>query len=91
VHHVGLFDDAFYPAYWEDIEYEHRVRAAGIPVVQADIPVHHDNSSTLAAVPNRIDVTFAANKSYYEAKVFRGDLGEGGWSLRRRRELAWDR
>lgn len=91
VHHVGLFDEAFYPAYWEDIDYERRVRSAGMPVVQSDIPVHHDNSSTIAAVPNRLDVTFAANKAYHDAKAFRGDNGEGGWSLRRRRELAWDR
>jgi len=91
VQHVGLFDEAFYPAYWEDIDYERRVRSAGIPVIQSDIPVHHDNSSTIAVVPNRLDVTFAANKAYHEAKSYRGDNSEGGWSLRRRRELAWDR
>lgn len=90
VHHVGLFDEALYPAYWEDIDYERRVRSAGMPVIQSDIPVHHDNSSTIAVVPNRLDITFAANRDYCQAKAFRGDNSEGGWSLRRRRELAWD-
>lgn len=90
VHHVGLFDEALYPAYWEDVEYERRVRSAGMPVIQSDIPVHHDNSSTIAAVPNRLDITFGANRDYCQAKAFRGDNSEGGWSLRRRRELAWD-
>ncbi|MFM1967040.1 MAG: hypothetical protein RL134_2765 [Actinomycetota bacterium] len=88
---VGLFDEAYYPAYFEDWDAERRIRAAGIPVVQSDVYVHHDNSSTIASIPNRNSETFAANKSYYEAKVQRGDLSEGGWSLRRRRELAWDR
>lgn len=91
VQQVGLFDESYYPAYWEDFDAERRVRAAGLPVIQTDIPVHHDNSSTIASIPNRNAETFAANQRYYQAKVQRGDYSEGGWSLRRRRELAWDR
>lgn len=91
VRHVGLFDEAFYPAYWEDNDYERRVRSAGIPVIESGIAVHHDNSSTIAAIPNRNDETFRANERHYRDKVLRGDLGEGRWSLQRRREQAWDR
>jgi GT2 family glycosyltransferase len=90
VAHVGLFDEAFYPAYWEDIDYERRVRAAGIPVTQTDIHVHHDNSSTITSIPNRNAETFAANQRHYHDKVQRGDLTAGSWSLQRRREQAWD-
>ena len=87
---VGLFDEAFYPAYWEDRDYERRVRAAGIPVIESGIPVDHDNSSTIASIPNRNHETFAANEHYYRDKVTRGDVTEGHWSLQRRREQAWD-
>lgn len=89
---VGLFDECgFYPAYFEDLDMERRVRAAGIPVVQSDVYMHHDNSSTIASIPNRNGETFVANQRYYQDKVQRGDLSPGQWSLRRRRELAWDR
>lgn len=92
VHQVGLFDECgFYPAYWEDIDYERRVRAAGLPVLQSNIAVNHDNSSTIASVPNRNPETFHANRSYYQRKVDTGDFSEGRWSLKRRREQAWDR
>jgi len=91
IQHVGLFDESFYPAYWEDIDYERRVRSAGIPVLQSNIVVDHDNSSTIASIPNRNTETFHANHAYYQHKVERGDFSEGGWSLQRRREQAWDR
>lgn len=90
LHGVGLADESYYPAYWEDIDWERRIRAAGIPVTQTDIPVHHDNSSTIAAIKNRNVETFMANQSYYNRKVNAGDYSEGGWSLQRRREQAWD-
>lgn len=90
VHSVGLFDESYYPAYWEDVDYERRVHAAGLPVIESGIPVDHDNSSTIASIPNRNHETFAANERHYRDKVTRGDYGEGRWSLKRRREQAWD-
>lgn len=91
VQQVGLFDEYVHPAYGEDVDYEWRCEAAGVPVVQSDIPVHHRNSSTIdsgyRAANNR---TYMANVKYQAAKQFRGDLGEGRWSLKRRRELSWD-
>lgn len=88
---VGLFDEALHPAYFEDNDAERRCKAAGVPVDRSDIPVHHDNSSTLAAGYQRHnDVTFQANRDYYADKVAREDYGPGGWSLERRRALSWD-
>jgi GT2 family glycosyltransferase len=87
---VGLADESYYPAYWEDVDWERRVRAAGMPVIESGIPVDHDNSSTIAAIPNRNAETFRANEHYYRDKVLRDDLTEGHWSLQRRREQAWD-
>lgn len=89
---VGLFDEALHPAYWEDTDMARRVEAAGFPIRRPGIPVRHDNSSTIQ-IPKygeRNAHTFTANSDYYAAKAYRGDLTEGRWSLRRRRELSWD-
>ena len=90
VEEVGLFDEAIYPAYFEDNDYQRRVLNAGMEVVQADVPVHHANSSTLAEHANRNYVTFPENAAYYGEKVAEGDYSEGRWSLARRRRLSWD-
>jgi len=89
---VGLFDEALHPAYFEDNDMARRIEAAGLPIRRPGIPVHHDNSSTIQVTKyrDRNDLTFQANADYYHAKAFRGDLTEGRWSLRRRRELSWD-
>lgn len=92
VQEVGLFDESLHPAYMEDDDMARRVEAAGLPIRRSTIPVHHDNSSTIR-VPkfrDRNDTTFHSNAQYYAAKRSRGDLSEGRWSLRRRRELSWD-
>ena len=88
---VGLFDEYIHPAYGEDNDYERRCEAAGVPVVQSGIPVDHLNSSTLdAGYRAANERTFVANMQYHAAKAFRGDLSEGRWSLKRRREQSWD-
>ena len=87
---VGLFDEAFYPAYWEDIDYEQRCKIEGIKVVESTIPVHHENSSTINNMAHRNNETYPVNEAYYRDKVQRGDASEGHWSLHRRRALSWD-
>lgn len=91
VRQVGLFDEYLHPAYFEDTDYERRCEAAGVPVVQSGIPVDHLNSSTLdAGYRAANERTYVANMQYHAAKHFRGDLSEGRWSLKRRREQSWD-
>lgn len=91
VRQVGLFDEFIHPAYGEDNDYERRCDAAGVPVVQSGIPVSHRNSSTLdAGYRAANDRTYLRNLQYHAAKQFRGDLSEGRWSLKRRREQSWD-
>lgn len=88
---VGLFDEALHPAYFEDNDYERRTRAMQFTTMHTNIAVHHDNSSTLEAGYRSInEVTFSANRDYYERKVFRNDLSSGEFMLRRRRDLSWD-
>lgn len=92
VRRVGLFDEAFHPAYAEDNDYERRCAHHGVPVVRSGVMVHHDNSSTIrvadAAAGNVR--TFGPNLAHHGAKVAAEDYGPGGWDLTRRRELSWD-
>ena len=91
INRVGLFDESFHPAYFEDNDFQHRCTINGIPVVQSIIPVHHTNSSTLnAGYRDQNNHTFTANHDYYQQKQRNGDHSEGRWSLKRRRALTWD-
>jgi GT2 family glycosyltransferase len=61
---VGLFDEGFYPAYFEDNDYQRRCERAGVQISYGP-DVDHKNSSTLKtegagfAGPN--DRSFRAN------------------------------
>jgi GT2 family glycosyltransferase len=91
VNAVGLFDESFHPAYFEDTDYERRIERIGPMIRRTDIPVNHANSSTLAAgYQRRNDETYELNRKYYESKVDANDYSEGSWSVRRRRLLTWD-
>ena len=46
VSRVGLFDEGYYPAYFEDTEFERRMGRKGVERTMGPV-VHHDNSSTL--------------------------------------------
>jgi GT2 family glycosyltransferase len=88
---VGLFDESFHPAYFEDNDYDRRAASYGVEIVRSGIPVRHYNSSTLeagyASVNSR---TFGANETYYARKIAADDFSEGRWDLTRRRENSWD-
>lgn len=88
---VGLFDEGLHPAYFEDNDYERRCRHSGVPIAHTDVPVHHDNSSTLAAgYRDKNTQTFQANAEYYQRKQSREDYTEGRWNLSTRRRNSWD-
>jgi GT2 family glycosyltransferase len=91
IEHVGLFDENFYPIYFEDNDYERRYDNAGLVSTFIDAVVHHDNSSTLASGFHRQnDVTFGRNQTYFQKKIAKEDFGQGNWSLRTRRLNRWD-
>ena len=74
------------------IDYERRLRAAGVPAKFIHAVMHHDNSSTLnSGFHSQNDKTFRANHLLYEKKVAENDLSQGDWSLEIRRVNAWDR
>ena len=88
---VGLFDERLTPAYFEDNDYERRVRAAGFEVDYLPVRCGHDNSSTLKSseqFQRRNAETFESNRAFYEAKVASDDMS-WGWDLARRRAGEW--
>jgi hypothetical protein len=91
VEKVGLFDESFVPAYFEDTDYKRRADFFGCNVESSFIPVAHDNSSTLkAGFQKQNDVSFGANADYMSDKVKTQNFTEGKWDIKRRRQLGWD-
>ena len=92
VRRVGLWDEGLHPAYFEDDDYEWRVKFQGFDIVALRLGLTHDNSSTLKADARfgyRNEVTFKANQEYFKLKQFEEDYSEGGWSLTTRRANEW--
>jgi GT2 family glycosyltransferase len=88
VQRVGLFDEGFHPAYFEDNDYEMRCAVEGVKVRRSTIPVMHHNSSTIGFFGEINNRTYASNAEYMNGK--RSNPGPGGWSLERRRVNSWD-
>lgn len=80
---VGRFDEAFWPAYYEDTDYDNRLKILGIPPVA--VPVEgcdHAGSATVAVHrPPEFDRGIDANGVYYRAKWGIGAQGDGAYPL----------
>jgi hypothetical protein len=88
---VGLFDESFVPAYFEDNDYERRCEFHNVEIERSFIPIAHDNSSTLkAGFQTENDFSFIANSQYMDYKIKTQDFTEGKWSIRRTRKYGWD-
>jgi GT2 family glycosyltransferase len=90
---VGLFDERFYPAYFEDNDYLRRCQLSGVPVVRLPIAASHANSSTLKSEPRfqrRNTETFARNRKLFDTKLAGEDMG-WSWSLQSWRQGDWSR
>ena len=85
---AGLWDEAFHPIYFDDDDYEWRMKELGVEFNHISAKVFHDNSSSL--MPERNAMTFSRNQSLHANKVAAHDLRERGWSLQIRRDNAWD-
>jgi GT2 family glycosyltransferase len=93
VRRVGLFDEALYPAYFEDNDYERRAVHKNVHIRSVFIPTQHENSSTIGAdrgLREKNAVSYQNNAIYYNNKMAKNDYGQGAWSLDRRRRNAWD-
>lgn len=70
---IGYYDETFSPAYFEDNDYAHRARIAGVPIGRAEgVTLPTEGSSTRAAMTEiqrkALDQDFEKNKRYYFAK-----------------------
>jgi GT2 family glycosyltransferase len=93
VRRLGLFDEAFFPAYFEDNDYNTRANHHGVTIRKLELSLEHDNSSTLKSDPVFQALngdTFANNQAYYRDKIAREDFGSGGWDVERRRVNGWE-
>lgn len=96
VRRVGLFDENYVPAYFEDNDYDYRCRLAGVDYVSLPAGMKHRVSSTLKsslAFQQRNAYTFGRNAGYFRDKwgggvcqeVFSTPFDKGGdprsWSL----------
>ncbi len=72
VKRVGFYDENFWPAYYEDDDYAHRLRRAGIePLSVLSEPVQHLGWATTRALGDRasyIHEQREVNARYFEAK-----------------------
>jgi GT2 family glycosyltransferase len=90
---LGLFDEGFFPAYFEDTDYKRRAEHLGVNVRLLDVDTGHDNSSTInsdSALRSKNDKTYNNNQTYFDQKIANNDYGAGSWLLERRRLNAWD-
>ncbi len=88
---VGLYDERFYPLYFDDNDYERRIDHAGIKKKTLAAKVHHENSSTLnSGYQAENSRTYLANMELYQQKGKDGDFSQGEWSLQVRRANRWD-
>lgn len=88
---VGLFDESFVPAYFEDTDFERRAKFANCKIERSFIPVAHLNSSTLkSGFHKENDISFRFNEQYFSEKIGSQNYSEGKWDIRRRRKLSWD-
>lgn len=68
---IGYFDENFYPAYFEDNDFGHRIKLAGKRIQKLGLKFEHRDSTTIKndrifAVGN--SVTFPMNQAYYQRK-----------------------
>ena len=91
VEKVGLYDERFYPLYFDDNDLERRVDKAGVPKKTIQAKVHHDNSSTLNSGFQLVNGNSYRNNQYiYNWKEENQDFTQGEWSLAIRRANRWD-
>ena len=89
---VGLFDEVFYPAYYEDTDYARRAREyMGEDVIyNSGVVFNHANSSTIAGgFTEQNQRTFFENQRQFEAKLSLNQFDPFGWQLNVRRANDW--
>lgn len=88
VDRVGWFDEQFFPAYFDDNDFDRRLRLAGVNIEDPQgVPIHHEGSATLHSLPmekqHKFSRRFEELRAYYEQKW-------GGWPGKEKFDRAFD-
>jgi GT2 family glycosyltransferase len=89
---VGLFDEVYYPAYFEDTDYAHRVLElmGQDAIYHTDIAVNHVNSATINSGFNEANHrTYLANHDLWGKQLAASTFDPIGWQLGIRRTNDW--
>ena len=96
VRKVGLFDEFFYPIYFEDNDYYERMMLSSVKDGYIDsrieVNVPQGASQTIGSDVNlkkRNDETFEINKAYFNKKIEEDFKVMGSWNIDRRRANEW--
>lgn len=96
VREVGLFDEYFYPIYFEDNDYYERVMRSSVKdnYISSGITVNAPQgaSQTINSdkkLMNRNHETFVKNKEYFKQKQESNFKLLGSWDIDRRRDQEW--
>ena len=87
---AGLYDERFYPLYFDDNDLHRRMENAGVKIQQLEAKVHHNNSSSLKNKTKENSRTYESNRQLMDKKVIENDFSPGYWDLTIRRANRWD-
>jgi GT2 family glycosyltransferase len=87
---AGLYDERFYPLYFDDNDLDRRMEKAGVRIQRIEAKVYHDNSSSLKGKSEQNNRSYAANQNLMNKKIQEEDFSPGYWDLEIRRANRWD-
>lgn len=88
---VGLYDENFYPLYFDDNDLERRVDLAGIDKKSIQCKMGHNNSSTLhSGFEKQNGRSYSANSKLSALRASQGQTEAFAWTLKTRRANRWD-
>jgi len=88
---IGLYDENFYPLYFDDNDLERRVDLAGIDKKSIQCKMGHDNSSTLHSGFTTVNGrSYSANGALASLRASQGLTTAFPWELKTRRANRWD-
>jgi hypothetical protein len=91
VEKVGLYDENFYPLYFDDNDLERRVDLASVSKKTIACKMGHNNSSTLhSGFQNVNSVSYSNNHNLYAQNASQGRITANAWTLQTRRANRWD-
>jgi GT2 family glycosyltransferase len=82
---AGLYDERFYPLYFDDNDLARRMENAGVKARQIKAGVNHQNSSSLTNKAEENNRTYQANQRLMDKKTIENDFSPGYWDLTIRR------